>query len=90
MRLPQDTRGQGAIGVGRYLLGLVVGIIVIWVVNAIARPILTMAGEQGSGQTATQGTAYMTGAVDALPLVVLLVSLFGIIVYAVITRQVAR
>lgn len=82
-----DTRAQ-AIGIARLFLGLGVGFVMVVVVNQVTGPLFTYAGREGSGEVANNGTAWMQELVGNLPLVFVLVSLFGLVAYSVFTRAV--
>jgi len=85
----QDTRAQ-SIGIAHLLLGLGVGAIMFWIVSEVTSPLLDMARQQGSGEVATNGTTWLTQGVEFLPVAFLMISFFGMIAYAVFTREVMR
>jgi len=88
-RFRHDRRAQ-PIGIARLFLGLGAGAVVFWIVSAVTSPILDMAGEQGSGSVASNGTAWLGTGVGMLPIAFLMISFFGLIAYAVFTREVLR
>jgi hypothetical protein len=84
-----DNRAQ-AIGIARLFLGLGVGAVVFWIVSAVSEPLFAIAGEQGSGQVATQGTTWLQQGVNFLPYMFALISFLGLIAYSVYRREVRR
>jgi len=84
-----DTRAQ-SIGISRYLLALVVGAFVVWIVQDITKPILNGAANATSNPEANQATGWLSDGVTYLPLWFLLVSFFGLLVGAIYAREVLQ
>jgi len=84
-----DTRAQ-SIGFSRYLLALVVGAFVVWIVQDISEPILDGAYNTTNSPKANQATGWLVDGVDYLPLWFLLVSFFGLLVGTIYAREVLR
>jgi len=84
-----DTRAQ-SIGISRYILALVVGAVLIWIVQLVTDPILSGAENSTNNAQANQATTWFTQLVDFLPVAFVLISTTGIIIYAVFIREVGR
>jgi len=90
MKLRMDTRAQ-SMGLARFFLALIVGAIMIGLVNRIALDeTLPLAKQASNNATANQATVWMQDALSLLPIVLLLISAFGMIAYAVFRREQAR
>jgi Na+-driven multidrug efflux pump len=88
-RLTPDERAQ-SIGIIRYVLALIVGAIVVFIVWTVTDPILMRAGNATTNTTANTGTQWFQTASGYLPVIFLGLSFFGIIVIAVYQREVFR
>jgi hypothetical protein len=84
-----DTRAQ-SVGISRFLLSLVVGAFVVWIVQDISSPILGGAANATSNPQANQATVWFQDAVVWLPLGFLLIAFFGLLVLAIFQREVLR
>lgn len=81
-----DERGQ-AIGIFRLFLALGVGGVIFWIVSEVTTPLFDHAGDAGSDQVATTSTTYLQTGVEWLPVLFLFISLFGMVAYAVFSRE---
>jgi len=84
-----DTRGQ-SIGIARFILSLVVGAVMFWIVSLITDPLTTRAMDSTNNQTANTATGWFQTGISNLPLIFALISMMGLIVYAVFVREVGR
>jgi hypothetical protein len=84
-----DTRAQ-SIGISRFILSLVVGAFVYWIVSLITDPLTSRAANTTQNATANQATSWLSTGVQYLPLAFALISMMGLIVYAVFIREVGR
>lgn len=84
-----NDRAQ-SIGIGRLILGTGVGVVVFWIVSEITAPLFEYSSENSAaGDTVAQnGNAWLQEAVNFMPGIVLFIGFFGIIAYAVFSRQV--
>jgi len=82
-----DTRAQ-SIGISRFFLALIVGAIVTWLVWLVTDPILSRASSTTNNSTANQATQWITSGTEWLPVAFLLISVFGLLVYAIFSREV--
>jgi len=83
----QDTRAQ-SVGLARFILSLIAGAPVVWIVWEISGKILPGAKESTDHEKANQATTWIQQGIEYFPLWILIVSFFGIILVAIITRQV--
>lgn len=83
-----DTRAQGAIGIARLFLALIVGAIVFWIVSLVSDPLLNGSRNATTNQTANTATDWLGMGVDYIPVIMLLISFFGVIVGAIYVREV--
>lgn len=81
-----DTRAQ-SIGLARFVLALIVGAVMIWIVQRIGGEILPGAKNATSNSQANQATVWMQDWIGWLPVGFLLLGLFSIIVYSVFIRE---
>jgi len=84
-----NTRAQ-SIGISRYILALVVGAVLVWILNLVTSPILAGAANTTSNTQANQATTWFQQLVSWVPIAFVLISFVGIIVYAVFVREVGR
>jgi len=84
-----NERAQ-SIGISRYILALVVGAVLIWIVKLVTDPILSGARASTNNTKANQATTWFGQLVDFLPVAFVLISTTGIIIYAVFIREVGR
>jgi len=82
-----DTRAQ-SMGIARFLLGILVAAPVIWIVNDVTDPILDGAANATSNTQANTATTWMQDWIAWFPVLFLLISAFGLVVYAVFVREV--
>ncbi len=85
-----NQRAQGAIGKIQFVASLIVGAVLVWILNAITKPLFEQAKESGSGETATQGTAWLQEGVNFVPILFLFIAFFGLVAYSVYSREVVR
>jgi len=83
-----NDRAQGAIGITRFGLTLIVGAILAWIFAEVALPILSGAKETTNDAQANQATTWLQDFVGYYPFLVLMLAFLGLIVYAVYTREV--
>jgi len=88
MRNFKTANRAQSIGIARLFLALGAGFVVIMIVNEVTSPLFKHSKESGSGQVATNGTTLMQQAVNNLPLVFLVISVFGVVAVAVFRRRV--
>lgn len=84
-----DERAQ-SIGISRYFLGIVVGAVLFWILSFVALRLLDRSATSTNAEYANQGTEWIRQAVLYWPYFVLLVSFFGLIVFAIYVREVRR
>jgi hypothetical protein len=82
-----DNRAQ-SIGIARFIMSLIVGAPIVWIVWRITDPILAGAQETTDVNSANQATTWFQQGTEYLPIAFMLIAFFGIIVYAVYSRQV--
>lgn len=88
--LRDDNRGQ-AIGIARLFLGLGVGAVMLFIIGAVTAPLFThVKGQTDPGSMGATGTMYLQQGIEGLALAFLLISFFGIVAYAVFSREVLR
>jgi len=83
-----NDRAQGAIGITRFFLTLIVGGILFWILSDVATPTLAGAKDTTSDAQANQATTWLQDFVGYFPMLVLGLAFLSIIVYAVYTREV--
>ena len=81
-----DDRGQ-AVCIVRYILALMVGAAVTWVVWEISNPLLDDSKAATSNATANQGTEWLRTGVNNFPIFFLGISFFGLVALAVYERE---
>jgi len=84
-----DTRAQ-SIGIARFILSLIVGAVMYWIVDLVTSPLTTRASNTTSNATANQATNWFTTGISYLPLFFAVVSMMGLIVYSIFVREVGR
>jgi hypothetical protein len=84
-----DTRAQ-SIGIARFVLSLVVGAVMFWIVSLVTDPLTSRAMDTTSNQSANTATGWFQTGVQNLPLIFALISFMGLIVYSVFVREVGR
>lgn len=84
-----DNRAQ-SVGLARFILSLIIGAPIIWIVGEITSPILTRATGATADSKANQATQWIQQAIDYLPIAFLLIAFFGVIVLAVFQRELLR
>lgn len=77
-----------SIGIGRFILSLIAGVPVIWIVWKVTDPILEGSKQATNNATANQATDWFSQGINWMPIGFLLVAFFGIIVLAVYRREV--
>lgn len=82
-----DTRGQiGSSAIANFLLALVVGAALTWIVSTIATPLLGI--QPASGPVASQSTDWLQIAITNQPLMFLFFSFFSLLAQGVVEREV--
>jgi len=84
-----DTRAQ-SVGLARFILSLIVGAPVIWIVWQITDPILTGASNATNSTQANEATTWLNQGIDWLPILFLLIAFFGVIVLSIYQRELLR
>jgi len=84
-----DTRAQ-SIGIARFILSLIVGAVMYWIVSLVTSPVLARARTSTNNATANQATTWFETGVNYLPLAFALISMMGLIVYSIFVREVGR
>lgn len=84
-----DDRGQ-SLGIAGLFGSLVVGAIVIWIVQLLGTPMLDRAANATADAQANAATGWFRTWIDWLPIVFLLVGMFGLIVYAIYLRGIQQ
>lgn len=84
-----DTRAQ-SIGIARYFLALAVGAIMFWILELVTTPLLNRASTTTTNQTANQATSWLSEAISWWPMMLLILSFVGLIVYSVFVRERVR
>jgi len=84
-----DDRAQ-AVGIARYVLALMVGAAMMWILREISRPLLDQSMNATSNTTANTGTQWLETGISNLPIFFLGVSFFGIVALAVYQREALR
>jgi len=82
----RDTRAQ-SIGLARFVLSLIAGAPVVWIVWEVTSKILPGAKESTDHAKANQATDWIQQAVDYLPLVFLIGAFLGIVILAIYQRE---
>jgi hypothetical protein len=81
-----DNRAQ-SVGLSRFILSLIGGAPVVWIVWEVTSRILPGAKDATSNAKANQATTWIQQAIDYMPIWFLLVAFFGIIVLAIFQRE---
>jgi len=84
-----DNRGQ-SIGIGRFLLALLVGTIMYWVVDLTTEPMLQGSYNATNNATANQATQWFETGINALPIAIALIAFISLIALSVFQREVLR
>jgi hypothetical protein len=79
-----------SIGLARFVLCLIVGAFVVWIVRSLSTRILPGAKTATNSTKANQATTWLQQGVDWLPIALLLIAFFGIVVLAIYQREVLR
>jgi len=82
-----NERAQ-SIGIAQFILTLVVGAVVIYLVTIVGETVLPGAQDATNNATANQATTWMQTVPDMLPIVILLIGFIGLIVLAVFRREI--
>jgi len=82
-----DNRAQ-SVGIGKFLLSLVVALILAWIVQTITDPILAEAESEATAPAAVESSAWFASATDSLFLFFLVIAVFGVVALAVYQREV--
>jgi len=85
----QDTRAQ-SVGLARFILSLIAGAPVIWIVWEVTSKILPGAKASTDHEKANQATTWIQQGIDYMPLWFLLTAFFGVIVLAIYQRELLR
>lgn len=81
-----DNRAQ-SIGIARFVLALVVGAVVYWIVDLTTDPILDGASNATTNNSANQATTWLSEWFGWMPIFLIVVSVMGLIVYSVFIRE---
>lgn len=81
---------RGQIGIVRLFLSLGVAAMLFWVIAEVTAPLFDYTSEQSSDPVAQTGTQYLQQFGDFFLVFALFVSFFGLIAYAVFSREVLR
>jgi len=81
-----DNRAQ-SVGLSRFLLSLIGGAPVVWIVWEVTSRILPGAKDATNNAQANQATGWIQQAIDYMPVWFLLVAFFGVIVLAIFQRE---
>lgn len=84
-----NNRAQ-SIGIVGFVLSLVVGAIVYWVVSTVSDPILTRATEATTNPEANEATQWFREGVEFMPIAFMMIAFFGLVAYSVYHREVRR
>lgn len=82
-----NERAQ-SVGIGQFVLTLVVGGIVIYLVSEMAETILPGAQSATGNETANQATTWLQTVPDLLPIIVLIIGFVSLIVLAIFRREI--
>lgn len=85
----RDTRAQ-SVGLARFILSLIAGAPVVWIVWEVTSKILPGAKDATNNTKANEATTWIQQAIDYMPLWFLLVAFFGVIILAIYQREVLR
>lgn len=80
-----DDRGQ-SLGIAGLFLSLIVGAVGIWIVQLLGTPMLDQAANAMADAQANAATGWFRTVIDWLPIIFLLIGMFGLIVYAIYLR----
>jgi len=81
-----NTRAQ-SVGIGQFVLTLVVGGVVIYLVTVMGEAILPGAQTATGNETANQATTWLQTVPDLLPIIILMIGFLGLIVLAIFRRE---
>jgi ABC-type arginine transport system permease subunit len=82
-----NSRGQ-SVGIGQFLLTLVVGGVVIYLVTVMGKAILPGAQKATGNETANQATTWLQTVPDLLPIIILVIGFVSLIVLAIFQREI--
>jgi hypothetical protein len=85
----QDNRAQ-SVGLSRFILSLIAGAPVVWIVWEVTSKILPGAKDATNNAKANEATTWIQQYIDYLPMVLLLTAFMGILVLAIYQREVLR
>ena len=78
----QDNRAQ-SVGLARFILSLIAGAPVVWIVWEVTSKILPGAKESTDHAKANQATTWIQQYIDYLPMVLLLTAFFGVLILTI-------
>lgn len=84
-----DNRAQ-SVGLARFILSIIVGAPVVWIVWKVTDPILTGARGATNSSQANEATTWIGQGIDWLPILFLLIAFFGVIVLSIYQRELLR
>lgn len=82
-----NDRAQ-SIGIAQFILTLVVGAFVIYLVTAVGDAVLPGAQNATTNATANQATTWLQSVPDMLPIIILVIGFFSLIVLAIFRREI--
>jgi len=83
-----DNRAGVSIGISQFLLTLVVGAFVFWIVSMITDPILSRASNSTTNASANQATGWLSDGIGYIPVAVILLSALGLVLLAIYRREI--
>jgi hypothetical protein len=83
-----DNRAGVSIGISQFILTLVVGAFVFWIVSLITDPILSRASNSTTNASANQATTWLSDGIGYIPVAVLLLSALGLVLLAIYRREI--
>lgn len=87
--LHRDERGD-ATGIANFILALVVGAAVTWIVREISAPLLAKSANASNDQVATTTNGWLDTYIAQLPMLFLFLAFFSLIALAIYQREVLR
>lgn len=87
MKLKSNNRGQ-ATAVFKFFVALVGGAILVLIINEVTSPLFEFINDNNGDPTAATGTTYLEQGINFLPIAFLMISVFGLVAYAVYSREV--
>jgi len=85
----RDTRAQ-SVGLARFILSLIAGAPVVWIVWEVTSKILPGAKDATSNAKANEATTWIQQYIEYLPMVFILVAFMGVLVLAIYQRELLR